>query len=131
MLKLSVPDPTILSGEDLKTFAIRQANLRLRSDRPDIDAVFTRGGETMLPDPRLLSRSNNWLLPGGSQLLIRTRNTLLLYQVLFSGESPTLSVLRTFDLESLGAHKKIAPGILLCTTSPHPVYVCIAVSTER
>ena len=130
MLKLSVPDLTIPSGVDLKTFAIRQANLRLRWDRLDTNVGLTRGGMITLPDACLLPNSNCWLLPGGNQLLVRTRETLLLYQVLFLGESPALSLLCTFSLESLGADSGQSFGMLLYTTSPYPICVCGVESSE-
>ena len=106
--------------------------LRLRWGRPDIHPVFTRGGKVMLPDPCLPPHSIRWLLQGGNQLLVRTRETLLLYQVLFSGKSPALSLLCTFGLERLGAGRVLGtdPGMLLLTTSPYPIYSCSVGSPE-
>jgi len=127
VLKLSVPDLTTPSGEDLKTFAIRQANLCRRWDRLDANAVFTRGGKITLPETCLSDDSNRWLLPGGNQLLVRTREALLLYQVLLSGEGPVMSLL---CMESLGADRVLKFGVLLYTTSPHPICVCGVESSD-
>jgi len=131
VLKLSVPDLTALSGGDLKTFAIRQAKLRLRWNKHDTSAVFARGGKITLPDPCLSPQSNRWLLPGGNQLLVCTCDALLLYQVQFSGKRPTLSLLCTFGLEKLGTGGVFDQGVLLYTTSPHPIWIYGAGSSEE
>lgn len=131
VLKLAIPDLTTLSEEDLKTFAIRQAKLRRRWDGPDDNSGFVRGGQITLPALCLTFDATRWLLPGGNQLLVRSRDALLLYQVHLSGERTVLSLLNTVSLEKVGIGRALGLNMLLLTTSPHPICVCIAELSER
>lgn len=129
-LRLAVPDLNSLSAEDLRAFAIRQA--KLRWGMLDGDVEFARGGLIQPADisyaPHLLSLQ--WLLPGSNHMFVHSGRRLLLYQIRFSDDQPTLSLLsiRELDMEIDGTPHRI---FLLYTVSPHPVYVRVAQSGER
>jgi hypothetical protein len=63
-------------------------------------------------------------------MFVHSGRTLLLYQIRFSGDQPTLSLLCTWGLDT-GIDGTPRRNLLLHTVSPHPVYVRVAQSGER